>query len=69
MKGSEPATRGKLGGTDVGWIYDRLRIPIAHFAPGEPDKAATSEEKVKAQDVIDATKIYALTILYALNGF
>jgi len=42
---------------------------LAHFAPGVPDKGGSSDEKVKTQDVVDATKIYALTVFYALNGF
>ena len=69
VKGIEPEICGKLGGTDASWIYHGLGIPLAHFAPGVPDKGGSSDEKVKTQDVVDATKIYALTIFYALNGF
>ena len=69
VKGTEPQFAGKLGNTDAAWIYQRLGIPLAHFAPGDSNKAGGSEEKVRAQDVIDATKIYALTIFYALSGF
>jgi acetylornithine deacetylase/succinyl-diaminopimelate desuccinylase family protein len=69
VRGVEPEIGGKLGGTDAAWIYHRLGIPLVHFSAGETNKGGTSEEKVKPQDVIDATKIYALTVLYALNGF
>ena len=69
IRGVEPEIGGKLGGTDAAWINRRLGIPIAHFAPGETNKGGTSEEKVRAKDVVEATKIYALTVLNALNGF
>ncbi len=68
VKGSKPRRAGKGGGTDAAFIYHRLGIPLAHFAPGVANIAASPEERVKAQDVIDATKIYALTIFYALKG-
>jgi acetylornithine deacetylase/succinyl-diaminopimelate desuccinylase len=69
IRGVEPEIGGKLGGTDAAWIYSKLHMPMAHFAPGETNKGGTSEEKVRAKDLVDATKIYALTVLNALNGF
>jgi acetylornithine deacetylase len=67
VRGEAPEIGGKLGGTDASWIYHRLGIPMVHFAPGETNKGGTSDEMVKTQDLIDATKIYALTIMEMLN--
>ncbi len=68
VRGIEPEVGGKMGATDAAWIYHRMGMPLVHFSAGVTHKGGTSEEEVRAQDVIDTTKIYALAVLNALNG-
>lgn len=48
--------------TDGGFIHHMARMPIAILGPGDEKEAHTADEYVEMRQVIDATKIYALTI-------
>ncbi|MFQ6075777.1 MAG: M20 family metallopeptidase [Candidatus Bathyarchaeia archaeon] len=48
--------------TDGGFIHHMTEMPIAILGPGNEKDAHTADEYVEISQVIDATKIYALTI-------
>ncbi len=48
--------------TDMGWLVNS-GIPTINFAAGDPRVAHQSDEHIKIEDLIDATKSIALTIL------
>jgi acetylornithine deacetylase len=48
--------------TDMGW-FSNVGIPTVNFGPGTPRVAHQNDESIKEQDLIDAAKTIALTII------
>lgn len=48
--------------TDMGWV-EKAGIPIVNFGPGDPRDAHGNDEKCPVEDLIQAAKTIALTIL------
>lgn len=57
-----PVLEGCYFHTDMGWV-EKAGIPIVNFGPGDPRDAHSSDEKCPVEDLIQATKTIALTIL------
>jgi len=66
--GKEAVIGGKCAGTDASKIVDHLNIPMPVFGPGDYIKYSLGpNEKLKLDDLLDATKVYALAILDVLG--
>ncbi len=63
--GSEPVITGFFGGTDARHFASRDR-PIMVMGPGQPRTAHTPDEWVGVDEVLEATRLYALTALALL---
>lgn len=64
--GQEPAYVYLNSSLDAG-LLNRCRIETLMFGPGEVKYAHTAEEIVRVKQVVDASRIYALTILSYLG--
>lgn len=60
--GSEGKIEGLSFHTDMGWLVN-VGIPTINFGPGDPRLAHHSDEYVPVDEVIDAVKMIALTIM------
>lgn len=60
--GKPQTVQGLTSHTDMGWLVN-VGIPTVNFGPGEPRLAHHSDEHIPIDDLIDATKMIALTIL------
>lgn len=60
--GREPVVEGCYFHTDMGWV-EKAGIPIINFGPGDPRQAHSNDEMCPVEDLIEATKTMALTIL------
>jgi acetylornithine deacetylase/succinyl-diaminopimelate desuccinylase-like protein len=65
--GSEPVLTGFFAGTD-GKHFAPKGWPTMVVGPGQPETAHTPDEWVGIEEVLEATKLYALTAL-ALLGY
>lgn len=63
--GNEPVITGFFGGTDARHFASRDR-PIMVVGPGQPTTAHTPDEWVGIDEVMEATRLYALTALALL---
>lgn len=59
--------RGGEGGTDASHVVHRTGIPMIVFGPGDVTMCGAPNEHVPLQDLVDAVKVYALTILYSMG--
>ena len=62
MVKGEPEIEGIGFHTDMGWFVN-VDIPTVNFGPGTPRVAHQNDENLSEQDLINATKAIALTIL------
>ena len=60
--GREPVVEGCYFHTDMGWV-EKAGIPIINFGPGDPRQAHSNDEMCPVEELIEATKTMALTIL------
>jgi len=59
---------GKDAGTDASWIVAATGMPMPIYGPGDYLKnSLAANENIVLKDIIDAVKIYALTIYYLLG--
>jgi acetylornithine deacetylase len=61
--GVEPAINGRTGAADIRFLNKYGHTPTVIFGPGPTDQMHATNEYAKIDDLIDATKVYALTIL------
>ena len=54
--------QGATAHTDMGWFVN-VGIPTINFGPGDPRVCHQSDENISEQDLIDATKMIALTLI------
>ncbi len=54
--------------TDGGFIHHMAKVPIAILGPGNEATAHTADEYVEVSQVIDAARIYALTMAEICSG-
>ena len=60
--GRTPVAAGSPGSGDASYVINTKRVPIiSDFGPGQLSMAHAPNERVPVQDIVDATKIYALT--------
>ena len=64
--GHEPLLGGFFAGSDAKH-FARRNYSTLIVGPGDPDTAHTSDEWVAVEDVLNATRLYALTALTMLN--
>lgn len=57
-----PKIEGICAHTDMGWLVN-IGIPTVNFGPGEPRIAHQTDEYITADQLIEATKIIAISIL------
>lgn len=62
MLGKKPVLEGCYFHTDMGWL-ERVGIPTLNFGPGNPKDAHQHDESVTVDQLIQATKMIALTIM------
>src|SRR5690625_471898 len=60
--GEEPLLEGCYFHTDMGWL-ERVGIPTLNFGPGNPREAHQNDESLHIDELINATKMIAFTIL------
>ncbi len=63
VTGAEPVISGRMGAADTRFLNQYGDTPTVIFGPGLTEQMHAMNEWVKADDVITATKILALTIL------
>ena len=59
----EPTITHSHFGTDGGFIFHHLNIPVIIFGPGEETMAHKSDEYIEITQLIEATKVYIATVL------
>jgi len=68
VKGEDLPIGGKDAGTDAAWIVAATGIPMPIYGPGDYLKhSLAANESIALKDIIDAVKVYALTIYYLLG--
>lgn len=68
VMGKDAVVGGKAAGTDASKIVDHLKIAMPIFGPGEYVKYSLGpNEQLKIEDLLNATKVYALTLLDLLG--
>lgn len=66
VTGREPKIAGISGATDARFLINQARIPtIVNFGPGRLNQCHVANEYIEIDQVVAATKIYALTALQA----
>lgn len=60
--GFTPKPRGGSPSSDHAWFVSRYHKPVASYGIGS-ENSHMSNERIKVEDVILTTKVYALTIL------
>ena len=48
--------------TDMGW-QDKVGMPVINYGPGDPRSAHQDNEALAISDLIECTKVIALTIM------
>ena len=66
ITGTTTNPTGYQQGSDSRWFAQR-GIPIAIFGPSDPAVGHSANERVSVQQMVDATKIYALTAMRVLG--
>jgi acetylornithine deacetylase len=61
--GVKPSVSGRTGAADIRFLNKYGHTPSAIFGPGPTDQMHATNEYARIDDVIAATKVYALTIL------
>ncbi len=61
--GVQPNISGRTGAADIRFLNKYANTPTVIFGPGPTDQMHATNEYAKIDDVIAATKVYALTIL------
>jgi len=61
--GGEPVISGRMGAADTRFLNTYGRTPTVIFGPGDTGQMHAVDEWVRLEDLINATKILALTIL------
>ena len=59
---------GSLAHNDADFLVNMAGIPTVQYGPGDMKVAHTPDEYIKISDVVTASKVYALTLYYALGG-
>jgi len=59
---------GSLGHSDCDFLVNMAGIPTVVYGPGDPRVAHALDEYIRISDVVTASKVYALTLYYALGG-
>ncbi len=67
VRGCELKFRGGEGGNRRFHVVNTAHIPMPVIGPGDVTMCGAPDEHVPVRDLIDAVKMYALTILYALG--
>ncbi|UOQ86993.1 ArgE/DapE family deacylase [Gracilibacillus salinarum] len=65
--GQPPVIEGLCFHTDMGWPVN-VGIPTVNFGPGDPRMAHHSDEFVSVEEVIEATKMIAVSLIDWCNG-
>ncbi|MCM3760442.1 M20 family metallopeptidase [Alkalihalobacillus oceani] len=66
ITGNKTELTGYRQGSD-GRLFSGKGIPIAHFGPSDPAVGHSTNERVSIKQLVEATKIYALTALRMLS--
>ena len=61
--GREPQITGRQGAADIRYLIKYGQTPTVIFGPGMTEQMHANSEWVDVNDVINATKILALTVL------
>jgi len=61
--GVQPTISGRTGAADIRFLNKYGHTPTVIFGPGPTDQMHATNEYVRVNDLIAATKVYALTIL------
>ena len=61
--GVQPSISGRTGAADIRFLNKYAHTPTVIFGPGPTDQMHATNEYVRIDDLIAATKVYALTIL------
>ena len=61
--GAKPSISGRTGAADIRFLNKYGHTPTVIFGPGPTDQMHATNEYAKVDDLIAATKVYALTIL------
>jgi acetylornithine deacetylase len=61
--GTEPTVSGRTGAADIRFLNKYADTPTVIFGPGPTDQMHATNEYVRIEDLIAATKVYALTLL------
>jgi acetylornithine deacetylase len=61
--GNKPKYRGMPGGADTRLLTNHADTPTLHFGPGVTHTIHCPNEYTEIQQVLDVTKVTALTIL------
>lgn len=64
IRGEDLIFASSEGGTDASHVVDQLQIPMPVYGPGEESLIGTVQECIDLDDIVDAVKVYALTIYY-----
>ncbi len=67
VKGEPLPVASSEGGTDASHVVDQLQIPMPVYGPGEESLIGTVQECIDLDDIVDAVKVYALTIYYTMG--
>lgn len=61
--GAKPNVSGRAGAADIRFLNKYANTPTVIFGPGSTDQMHATNEFVKIEDLVAATKIYAITLL------
>ena len=67
VRGTELPFAGGEGGTDASHVVHETGLPMPVYGPGDVTKTGCVDENIPLDDVVDAVKVYALAIYYALG--
>ena len=67
IRGEDLAFVGSEGGTDASHVVNQIKLPMPVYGPGEDHRIGMIDECIKLDDVVDAVKVYALTIYYTMG--
>lgn len=67
VRGEDLPFRGGEGGTDASHVVHMTGLPMPVYGPGDVTMTGCVDENVPIDDVVDAVKVYALAIYYALG--
>lgn len=67
VKGTKLPVVADEGATDAAFVAEKSGLPMVIFGPGDIELIAATDEYVIMEEVVDAVKVYALAIYYALG--